>query len=85
MTVLRTSYLTRVAVAACVAVAALSAGALAQPGTRTQTTQTSTPDSGALTPVVVTATKVPIAESVPTASTTVITGEDLRARYVIRA
>jgi vitamin B12 transporter len=82
MTVLRTSYLTRVAVAACVAVAALSAGALAQPGTRTQTTQSSTPDSGSLTPVVVTATKVPIAESVPTASTTVITGEDLRARGI---
>jgi vitamin B12 transporter len=83
MTVLRTSYLTRVAVAACVAVAAFSAGALAQPAvTRNQTTQTQTPDTGSLTPVVVTATKVQIAESVPTASTTVITGEDLRARGI---
>ena len=40
------------------------------------------PDTGALTPVVVTATKVPIAETVPTASTTVITGEELRARGI---
>jgi len=39
-------------------------------------------DTGALTPVVVTATKVPIAESVPTASTTVITGEELRVRGI---
>ncbi|MFI5249790.1 MAG: TonB-dependent receptor, partial [Gemmatimonadales bacterium] len=39
-------------------------------------------DTGSLSPVVVTATKVPIAESVPTASTSVITGEDLRARGI---
>jgi vitamin B12 transporter len=73
------SYLTRAAVAACIAVPVVSAGARAQVVNHTQT---ETPDTGALTPVVVTATKVPIAESVPTASTTVIRGEDLRARGI---
>jgi vitamin B12 transporter len=76
------AHLTRAAVAACIAVSVVSAAALAQPVTHTQTTTQAPPDTGALAPVVVTATKVPIAESVPTASTTVITGDDLRARGI---
>ena len=42
-----------------------------------------TADTGALTPVVVTATRVPFAQTVSTASTTVITGDDLRARGIV--
>lgn len=68
----------RLALVACGAALTAPVVARAQVINRT----TSVPDTAALPPVVVTATKVPIAESVPTASTTVITGESLRARGI---
>ena len=40
-------------------------------------------DTGALTPVVVTATLVPFAQAVTTTSSTVITGDELRARGIL--
>jgi vitamin B12 transporter len=40
-------------------------------------------DTSHLQPVVVTATRVPFAQSVPTSSTTVITGQELQARGII--
>jgi vitamin B12 transporter len=86
MTLPTASYLTRVAVAACIALPVIPAGARAQSSSHPQSvssphSQTAS-DTASLTPVVVTATKVPLAETVPTASTTVITGEDLRARGI---
>jgi vitamin B12 transporter len=86
MTLPNASYLTRVAVAACIALPVIPAGARAQSSSHPQSvssphSQTAS-DTASLTPVVVTATKVPLAETVPTASTTVITGEDLRARGI---
>ncbi len=86
MTLPTTPYLTRVAVAAFLAAPFIPAGARAQSTSHPQAVSSphspSASDTGSLTPVVVTATKVSIAESVPTASTTVITGEDLRARGI---
>jgi vitamin B12 transporter len=41
------------------------------------------PDTSTLSPVVVTATRVPLAASISTAATTVITGSELRARGVV--
>src|SRR6185312_14962110 len=44
---------------------------------------TITADTGYLRPVVVTATRVPFAQAVPTTSTTVITGQELAARGIL--
>lgn len=41
------------------------------------------PDTGSLSPVVVTATRVPFAQSLSTTSTSVITSDDLRARGIV--
>jgi vitamin B12 transporter len=51
-------------------------------GSATAAAQAS-PDTGSLTPVVVTATRVPFAQAVPTTTSSVITGDELRARGIV--
>jgi vitamin B12 transporter len=51
--------------------------------TMTPLAPTSATDTGRLKPVVVTATRVPFSEAAATASTTVITGQDLEARGIV--